>query len=156
VVSQKTGRGQLLWPRKLRYTLTIVKRTLIALVVLLAAARLSLGEETSFRSVKLPNPNGKQIKAILTFSDKDKAVEVRPTKGNAVSIPYAEIDKCSYEYTVWGMGKDHWLEIAYHHEDARKTLVLHMEEHDYLKILDALKAHTGIDAEVLGNAEKRR
>ena len=30
-----------------------------------------------------------------------------------------------------------------------------MDSHNYLRILDALKAHTGIDAEVLGNAKKR-
>ncbi len=29
-----------------------------------------------------------------------------------------------------------------------------MDKHDYLQILDALKTHTGIDAEVLGNANK--
>jgi hypothetical protein len=31
-----------------------------------------------------------------------------------------------------------------------------MDKHNYLRILDALKAHTGIDAEILGNADKRR
>jgi hypothetical protein len=30
-----------------------------------------------------------------------------------------------------------------------------MDEHEYLHILDALKAHAGMDAEVLGNAKKR-
>jgi hypothetical protein len=31
-----------------------------------------------------------------------------------------------------------------------------MDKHNYIRILEALKAHAGIDAEILGNAEKRR
>jgi hypothetical protein len=30
-----------------------------------------------------------------------------------------------------------------------------MDKHDYLQILSAVKTHLGIDAEVLGNANKR-
>jgi hypothetical protein len=30
-----------------------------------------------------------------------------------------------------------------------------MDKHDYIRILEALKAHTGIDADILGNANKR-
>jgi len=123
---------------------------------MLLVATLGFADETSFRRVHMPNPKGKQIKAVLTFSDHDKAVEVHPAKGAAVNVPYSQIDKCKYEYTDALMGaKNHWLEIDYHDQDAPKVLVLLMEEKEYLRILDALKAHTGIDAEVLGNARKR-
>jgi hypothetical protein len=119
-------------------------------------AALGFAEETSFRRVKVPNLNGKQIKAVLTFSDNDKAVEVRPAKGAAVTIPYSQIDKCNYEYTNALMGeKSLWLEIDYHEQDAHKVLVLLMDKHNYIRILDALKSHTGIDAEIVGNAKKR-
>jgi hypothetical protein len=30
-----------------------------------------------------------------------------------------------------------------------------MDKHEYIHILDAVNAHTGKDAEVLGNADKR-
>ena len=106
----------------------------------------------------MPNLKGKQIKAVLTFSDQDKAIEVHPAKGAAVTIPYGQIDKCDYEYTnaaSWA-SKNHWLEIDYHDQDAPKVFVLLMDKHDYLRILDALKAHTGIEAEVLGKPSKRR
>ena len=89
----------------------------------------------------------------------DKAVEMRPSKGDAVNIPYGQIDKASYEYTT-GLtialteAKHYWLQIDYHDQDARKVLVLMMDKHDYLRILEALKTHTGIDAEILG-ANKR-
>ena len=123
---------------------------------MLLVATLGFADETSFRRVHMPNQKGKQIKAVLTFSDNDKAVEVHPAKGAAVTVPYSQIDKCKYEYTDALMGaKNHWLEIDYHDQDAPKVLVLLMEEKEYLRILDALKAHTGIDAEVLGNARKR-
>jgi len=97
-------------------------------------------------------------------------------KGNTVSIPYAEIYKFSYEYTkrhrvneesifaaAVGVGaivmlthsKSHWLEIDYRVGDVPKSFVLRMDKRDYIHILDAVKAHTGMDAEVLGNANKR-
>ena len=36
-----------------------------------------------------------------------------------------------------------------------KVYVLRMDKKNYIRILDAIKAHTGQDAEVLGNAKKR-
>jgi len=133
-----------------------VKRVVPAIFVILIVAALGFADETSFHRVKVPNLQGKQIKAVLTFSDNHKAVEVRPAKGDPVTISYGQIDKCNYEYTSALMGdKNYWLEIDYHDQDAHKVLVLLMDKHNYIRILDALKAHTGIDAEVLGNAKKR-
>lgn len=146
------------------------------LLLLLLAVNFGLAEETSFPRVKVPTVKGKQVKAVLTFSDTNKSVEVRPVKGPAVSIPYGEITKCSYEFTKKhrindvtiatapvGVGaavmltkyKSHWLEIDYREQDLPKIFVLRMDKHDYIRILEALKAHTGIDADILGNANKR-
>ena len=105
-------------------------------------------------------------------------MEVRPAKGDLVTIPYAQIDRCSYEFTkhhrikqgavvmVAGIvpggvvmmtkSKSHWLEIDYRDQDLPKTYVVRMDKHDYLHILDAVKTHTGKDAEILGNADKRK
>jgi hypothetical protein len=133
-----------------------VKRIVSAVLVIIMDAALGFAGETSFRRVRVHDLKGKQIKAVLTFSDQDKAIEVRPAKGAAVTIPYGQIDKCDYEYTNAVMGdKNHWLKIDYHDQDAPKVFVLLMDRHEYLRILDALKAHTGIEAEVLGNAKKR-
>lgn len=141
-------------------------------------ASLGLAEETSFRRVKVPDAKGNQTKAVLTFSDDHKAVEVRPAKGGPVSIPYDQIDKCSYEYTkkhrivlgvllaplspaagiivLFTKSKSHWLEIDYHEQDAPKVYLVRMHKHDYVHVLEALKNHTGKDAEVLGNINKRK
>ena len=135
-----------------------MKRILAAFLLLLVAT-LGFADDASFRRVRTPNPKGKLVKAVLTFSDRNKAVEVQPAKGVRVSIPYGTIDKCNYEYTedltiAFTESKAHWLEIHYHDQDLPKTFVVMMDKHNYLRILDALKAHTGIDAEILGNADK--
>ncbi len=133
-----------------------MKRIVCAFLWILFAAALGFADETSFNHVKMPNQKGKDIKAVLTFSDRDKAIEVRPAKGDPATIPYSKIDKCAYEYSIGLMGeKQYWLEIHYHEQDAPKVFVLLMDSRNYLRILDALKAHTGIDAEILGNAKKR-
>jgi hypothetical protein len=153
-----------------------VPRIASALAFAAITFSLSFGAETSFRHIKVPDAKGREAKAILTFSDADKAVEVRPAKRDAVTIPYDQIDKFSYEFTKRhrvnegtvmtapiGVGaivmltksRSHWLEIDYHQQDLPRTFVLRMDKKNYLRILDAVKAHTGKDAEILGNADKR-
>jgi hypothetical protein len=130
-----------------------VRRT--ALILLILTGTLGFAQPSSFH-IKVPDEKGKERKAVLTFDDQDKALEVRPAKQELVKIPYGQIDKCSYEYTKDVMAaKIHWLEIHYHEQEAPKVLVLEMPGHAAIHILDALKAHAGIDAEILGNANKR-
>ena len=133
-----------------------MKRLLLAFFALLIAVNYAVAADVSFNRVKVPTPSGKQVKSVLTFSDTDRAIEVRPVKGkiDPVNIPYAEISKCSYEITEMPT-RNHWLEIHYTHDQIPKTFVLHMDGRNYLRILDAIKSHTGQDAEVLGNAVKR-
>jgi hypothetical protein len=154
-------------------------RTIAAALALLLMVNLGLAEETSFQRVKVPDAKHHQTKAVMTFSDNDKAVEVRPAKGDLVTIPYAEIDKVSYEFTrkhriVQGAvvmavasppaggivmltrSRSHWLEIDYLDQGIPKAYVVRMDKHDYIHILDAVKNHTGKDVEILGNADKRK
>jgi hypothetical protein len=127
--------------------------------MVLAASLSVLAEDASFR-VQMPNAKGKQIKSVLTFNDSDKAISIRPVKGDAVSIPYAQIDKISSEYTeerhiTLTESKLHWLQIDYREADAHKNLLLLLDKHNYAPILEAVKAHTGMDAEIVGNVDKR-
>lgn len=143
----------------LRYTFKIVNRLAAVLLLTLAVSSVGLADETSFHRVSVPTSKGKHVKAVLTFSDNNRAVEIRPSKGDLVTIPYAQIDKCSYQYTTERKvtlteAKVHWLEIDYHNQDKHKVFVLLMDKHDYLQILTAVKTHLGVDAEVLGNANK--
>lgn len=141
------------------YTCKNMKPAQLMLLLVMTAAS-GLSADTSFRTVRMPNAKGKQIKAVLTFHDNDKTVEVRPAKGASVTVPYAEIEKCSYAYTAertiaMTPAKTHWLEMDYHDQDAHRALILRMGKKDYLRILDAVKVHTGIEVELLGNADKR-
>ena len=141
-----------------------MRRIVPVLLVIFIVVTLGRAEEISFSRVAVPDAKGRQINAVLTFSDDHKAVEVHPAKGTTVSIPYGEIDKFSYEYTkkhrineesvfaaAVGVGaivmltksKSHWLEIDYHEGDLPKSFVLRMDKHEYIRILDAVKAHTG-------------
>jgi hypothetical protein len=157
-----------------------VPKIAAALLLTLLVGHLGFAEESSFRRIRVPDPKGRQNKAVLAFNDADKAIEVRPVRagrGAPVSIPYAQIDKFTYEFTkkhrvaqgiiigavspltgiiiFFTKSKSHWLEIDYHVEDQPHAYVLRMDKHDYIHILEAVKNHVGIDAEVLGNANKR-
>jgi len=153
-----------------------VRRIFKVLFLLSIAGVLCSAEETSFRHIKVVDAKGRENKAVLTFSDNDKAVEVQPAKGNTVSIPYAAITKFSYEFTKRhrvnegtvftapiGIGavamltksRSHWLEIDYQDQDLPRAYILRMDKKNYIRILDAIKSHTGKDTEILGNANKR-
>jgi hypothetical protein len=153
-----------------------VPRIFRLFLFLAIAGGVCASEETSFRHIKVVDAKGRENKAVLTFRDNAKAVEVSPAKGNAVSMPYASIEKFSYEFTKRhrvnectvftapiGIGavvmltksRAHWLEIDYQDQDLTKAYVLRMDKKNYIRILDAIKAHTGKDTEILGNANKR-
>jgi hypothetical protein len=153
-----------------------VKRIIRVLLAILLTVPIGvIAAQTSFSRVAALDSKGKLTKAVLTFSDDHKAVEIQSAKSPTLSIPYSEIDKLTYEYTkkhrineesvltapVGGAivmltkAKSHWLKIDYHESNLPKSFVLRMDKHEYLRILDAVKAHTGRDTEVLGNADKR-
>jgi len=155
----------------------MLRKTLLSALGLLLGVNLLQADEASFNRVKIPDGSGHQTKAVLTFSDPDRAIRIVPVKGDRVSIPYSQIDRCSYEFTrkhrvasgiivgsvspLAGLivflthSRSHWLEVDYHAQDLPKVFVVRMDKRDYVHVLEALKAHTGIEAEVLGNANKR-
>jgi hypothetical protein len=132
-----------------------VKRILTVLLLIFTLGAVSIADETSFSRVAAPDSKGRLSKVVLTFSDDHKAIEVQPEKGAPVSIPYAEIDKFSYEYTkkhrvneesifataigvgavmMLTKGKSHWLQIDYHVGELPKTFVLRMDKDARLQI----------------------
>lgn len=136
-----------------------VKTISSAVLPFILFAAIGASGQSSFR-VKVPDLKGKEAKAVLTFNDADNSIEIRPTKHVPVIIPYADIDRCAYQYThertaALTEAKVHWLEIDYHEGGEHKEIVVRMEKSNRIKILDELKRHTGIDAEIEGNADKR-
>lgn len=161
----------------LRYTLNTVRKISSLLLLTIALSLPGFCADPPAWSVKGPDAKGRAVKGTLAFNDDKKAVEIQPAKGSGTEIPYGEIDKFNYEYTkkhrvsegtiataAVGVGavamltksRSHWLTIDYHEQNIPKEYILRMDKRDYIHILDAIKAHTGMDAEVLGNADKRR
>ena len=160
-----------------RYTSRTVKKIFAPLLLTCILALSGFADETSFQRIHVPDSKGRPVKAVLTFSDEKKAVEIQPVKGPSLEIPFQDIDKFVYEYTKRhrvnegtiitapvGIGaaammtkaRLHWLEIDYRKENVPMTYVIHMDKRNYLRVLDAVKKHTGMDAEVVGNADKRK
>jgi hypothetical protein len=146
-------------------------------MISLAAANLTLADETAFRGVKLADAKGKQTDATLIFSDDNRNIVVRVADRDFVTIPYEQVDKFSYEYTKkhrvtqgaivmaasLGAGaivmltksKSHWLYIDFHEENVPKTLVLRMDKKEYQNIIQAAKTHTGKDVQFTGESGEK-
>ena len=153
-------------------------KKLIACISLLLLTANSLGyaDVVSFNKCKLADVKGKQADATLIFSDNAKNVQIRVSDRDLVTIPYENLDKFSYEFTkkhritqgaivmVASLGagaivmltksKSHWLYIDYREQNTSKSIVLRLDKSDYMKILEAVKAHTGKEVLMLGDSGK--
>jgi hypothetical protein len=155
-----------------------MKRVIAVLLMAFVTGNLSFAEETAFSGVKLADAKGKQADARLIFSDNNKNVVVRVADRDALTVPYDQIDKFSYEYTkkhritqgaivmVASLGagaivmltksKSHWLYIDFHEQNGPKSVVLRMDKNEYQKIFEAVKTHTGKEVEFLGDAKDKQ
>jgi hypothetical protein len=155
-----------------------LKSFLAVLHAAVLLASLAFADDATFAGVKLADPKGRQTNATLTFNDGDKSVVVRAADKELAAIPYADVDRFTYEYTkkhrvtqgaivmlasvgagaivMLTKSRSHWLEIDYREKDVAKSVVLRMDKREYRSILDAVKAHTGKEVEMLGNANKSR
>jgi len=142
----------------------------LLLTTLLAGS--ATAEEITFRDIQIPSAKGELTNGSLTFSDNGQQVMVRTSDGRLLTVPYAQIDNISYEYTkkhrfkqgaVIGMlspgtgiivaftkSKNHWLEIDFHDKNAPGALVLKLDKRDYQKVCNAAKVHVGRDVAIRG------
>lgn len=141
-----------------------------------AAPQQTSQSDVTFGNVKLTDPKGKLTDAKLVFSDSTKSVVIRVSDRDVASIPYANIDKLSYEYTkkhritsgaiimVASLGagaivmltksKSNWFYIDYLDKGSKELIVLKLEKKDLQTIFQAAKVHTGKEVIDLGNAGK--
>jgi hypothetical protein len=154
-----------------------MKRILVvALTAIFFANTLAYSADVTFGNVKLADPKGKLADANLVFSDATNSVVIRVSDRDIATIPYANIDKLSYEYTkkhritsgaivmVFSLGagaivmltksKSNWFYIDYHDKDSKEVIVLRLEKKDLQTIFQAAKDHTGKEVINLGNAGK--
>ena len=161
----------------LKVRITIMKKLIACIsLLLLTANSLGYADVVSFNKCKLADVKGKQADATLIFSDDAKNVQIRVSDRDLVTIPYENLDKFSYEFTkkhritkgaivmVASLGagamvmltksKSHWLYIDYREQNTSKSIVLRLDKSDYMKILEAVKAHTGKEVLMLGDSAK--
>jgi len=150
---------------------------ILGLICVVLISLTAAGEDAVFRDVQVPSAKGELTNATLTFNDADNQVQVRVSDGRFQVVPYSQIDTISYEYTKkhrlkQGVGigmlspatgiiiaftksKNHWMEIDFHDKDATRAFVLKLDKHDYQKVCDAAKAHTGKDVAQLGRTDAK-
>jgi urate oxidase len=155
----------------------MLKRFFALLLVALLASATAFADDASF-DVKIADAKGTQSNAMLVLADSNKNVVIRIADQPLATIPYDHVDKLSYEYTKKhritqgaivmvasiGIGaivmvtksKSHWLYIDYHDQTGSKTVVLRLDKKDYTTILEAVKAHTGKNVEMLGEIKKTK
>jgi hypothetical protein len=149
----------------------------VALTMLFVFQTLGRAEDASFDNCRLADAKGTQAKAALIFSDSTSDIAIRAEGQDSVSIPYANLDKVSYEYTKkhritsgalllaftpFGAGgllmltksKSHWLYVDFHDQNGKETVVLKLDKKNFTRIFDAFKSHTGMAVVMLGDASK--
>lgn len=153
-------------------------RAFIAAMFLLSVADVRAAERESFRKTKLADVKGKQADVNLTFDGSAKTVVVDVSSHVIATIPYADLDKISYEYSkhhrikqgavvmVASLGagaivmltssKSHWLTFEYREKEVPKTLVLRMDKSEYRAIIQAAEAQTGKSVEILSDTKRKK
>jgi len=148
--------------------------SILAIAALLVSA--ASATDQTFSGVKVADAKGKQTDARLLFNDTTKNVVIRVADKDFLVIPYANIDKVSYDYTkkhritqgavvmVASIGsgaivmltksKSHWLYIDFHEQDTRKSAVLRMDKKEYEDIISAVSLHVGKNVEGFGDGKK--
>lgn len=152
---------------------------IVAVTVLFALASLGYSEDLPFVKCRIADAKGTQTKAALSFreSTSDIDIWVPGHDSSAILIPYATVDKVSYEYTQkhrittgaimalvtpFGSGallmltksKSNWLYIDYHTQDEKKTIVLKLGQHDLSRVFADFKTRTGKEVVDLGKAAR--
>jgi hypothetical protein len=148
--------------------------SLLAIAALLAST--AEATDQSFSGVKVTDAKGKQTDARLLFNDTTKNVTIRVADKDFLVIPYANVDKVSYDYTkkhrvtqgaivmVASIGagaivmltksKSHWLYLDFHEQNAPKSVVLRMDKKEYENIISAVSLHLGKNVEGFGDGKK--
>jgi Uri superfamily endonuclease len=148
--------------------------SLFAIAALMAST--AFADDQAFSGVKVADAKGKQTDARLLFNDTAKNVTIRVADKDFLIIPYANIDKVSYDFTkkhrvtqgavvmIASIGagaivmltksKSHWLYIDFHEQNAAKSVVLRTDKKEYENIISAVSIHVGKNVEGFGDNKK--
>jgi hypothetical protein len=155
------------------------RRFVIAIFMIVATG---IGQAQTFRRTKMVDGKGKEVPVELRFDKQSQVLTVKALTASIAEMPYASIDKLSYEQAArhrvkegaivmlasFGAGgivmltksKNHWLYIDY--KDAvseTKTLTLKLDKSEYQRVLNASREQTDKEVEILtqqnGHREKK-
>jgi hypothetical protein len=133
--------------------------------------------DNSHWNVHWMDQRDKPISAKLDFNAEKKVLLVTPDKGSPTEVPFANIDKLSYEASKHhrvktgavvmlaslGVGAvvmatkstNHWLYVDYKAPDgAAKDIVLKLDKGNYQKVINAAQQITGKTVETIHAARK--
>ena len=154
------------------------KALLLSVLAALSAASVISAQDVVYQKCDVIDSRGKQTKADLRFSDEKKEMIVAVADRSIAEIPYASIDKVSYEYSkhhrvttgalvmVASLGagavvmltkaKNHWLYVDYREGSDAKSLTLRMDKKEYKDILDTAAQVTGKPVDMLNGTGKSK
>jgi len=144
-------------------------RAVLTAGLLLAAMTAPVAGQV-FPKTRLVNVKEKQERVRLRFSPLNRTVFVDGGRGNLAAIPYASIDRMSYENTsrdrfkeggllmpvslaagallMLTESKSHWFTIDYHGPEGSKTMVLRLDKREYKDVIRAAERETGEEVEL--------
>lgn len=138
-----------------------------AVLMVLGALSWTEADEIAFSTVRMAlREGGKDVEkpVELVFSD-SREVVIRHNGQVLVRIPYAELTGVEHDVAkrhrlgtspidlsssiafgtavILSRSTSHWLEFRYRHEGVDGVLVLHLDKHDYQRVISAAEASTG-------------
>ena len=147
-----------------------MKRLIYVMIAMLAL--LNLGNAETFRKTKITDPKGKEVSVEIDFDMTRQSLLVKAAGKNLEEVPYASIEKLSYERAArrrvkegalvmigsLGVGgivmltksKNHWFYVDYKEPDGTaKTVTLKLDKNEYEKVLKIATEQTGKEVETL-------
>jgi hypothetical protein len=155
------------------------KRFVIAIFMIISSG---FGQAQTFRKTKMVDGKGKEVPVELRFNGQSRLLTVKALTASIAEMPYASIDKLSYEQAArhrvkegaivmlasFGAGgivmltksKNHWLYIDYKDAGSEtKNLTLKLDKSEYKQVLTEAKEQTDKKVEILtpqnGHREKK-
>ena len=138
----------------------------------LAIIFMNMAQGQAFHKTRMVDAKGKEAPVELNFDSGSQQVTVKTPKSVIAEVPYAKIDKLSYEMAArhrvkegaivmiasLGVGgivmltksKSHWFYVDFKDKDGKAgNLTLKLDKTEYEKVLAAAKKQTGKDVETL-------
>lgn len=146
----------------------------IGVIAVLLASTLAAADTVAFRKSKIVDGRQREAAADLIFNRDAKAMIVRVASSDIATIPYASMDKLSYEFSkkhrvkqgaivmIASLGagavvmltksKSHWLYVDYKEKGAPKNIVVKLDKKEYKDALATAQKETGKSVENLADA----